>query len=114
MTPREAFSAGARSMVIGVVNPGGFIPDAWIAPLVEAMEAGLDIVSGMHGQLAVRAELAEAATRFGCRLIDRAIAPEGYSLGHRAATRWPAPAHRRNRLRALQEKYGARADPCIP
>lgn len=26
MTPREAFSAGARSMVIGVVNLGGFIP----------------------------------------------------------------------------------------
>lgn len=35
------------------------------------MEAGLDIVSGMHGQLADRAELAEAATRFGRRLIDR-------------------------------------------
>jgi len=27
LTPKEAFARGARSVVIGVVNLGGFIPD---------------------------------------------------------------------------------------
>jgi uncharacterized NAD-dependent epimerase/dehydratase family protein len=82
MTPAEAYARGARSMVIGVVNLGGFIPDRWIAPLVQAMEAGLDVVSGMHGRLSDRAELADAASRFGRRLIDVRIPPEGIPIAN--------------------------------
>src|SRR5690606_2778493 len=48
MTPAEARLAGARALVIGVANEGGVIPPSWIPALVEAVEAGLDIVSGMH------------------------------------------------------------------
>src|SRR3546814_5047637 len=51
LSPAEARAAGARSMVIGVANQGGVIGDAWVAVLVEAMEAGLDIVSGLHTRL---------------------------------------------------------------
>lgn len=81
MTPDAAHARGARSMVIGIVNLGGFIPDAWIAPLLQAMEAGLDIVSGMHGRLSDRPELAEAAARLGRRLVDVRIPPEGLAPG---------------------------------
>jgi len=75
MTPEAAYARGARSMVIGVVNLGGFIPDSWIAPLLLAMAAGLDIVSGMHGRLSDRTELVEAAARLGRRLVDVRIPP---------------------------------------
>jgi len=81
MTPQAAFDRGARSMIIGVVNLGGTIPDSWIASLLEAMEAGLDIVSGMHGSLSDRPELAEAASRLGRRLIDVRIPPAKIAPG---------------------------------
>jgi uncharacterized NAD-dependent epimerase/dehydratase family protein len=57
-------------LVIGVANPGGFIPDAWMESLIEALEAGLDLISGMHMRLADLPPLREAATRLGRRLID--------------------------------------------
>jgi uncharacterized NAD-dependent epimerase/dehydratase family protein len=70
MTPAEAAARGARSLVIAVANGGGFIPPSWRATLIEALEAGLDIVSGMHVRLAEVPGLAEAAGRLGRRLID--------------------------------------------
>jgi uncharacterized NAD-dependent epimerase/dehydratase family protein len=68
--PAEAFAAGARSLVIGVAPVGGAIPMEWRPALLEAVAAGLDIVSGMHTRLASVPGLAEAAERRGCRLLD--------------------------------------------
>src|SRR5271155_5717971 len=48
LTPREAVARGARALVIGVANSGGVISDSWIPALTEALEAGLDLISGMH------------------------------------------------------------------
>ncbi|MGN7727236.1 DUF1611 domain-containing protein [Luteimonas sp. 22616] len=70
MTPAQARAAGARSLVIGVANPGGRIPDSWLPSLLQALEAGLDLVGGMHARLGGIAALSGAATRFGRRLID--------------------------------------------
>ncbi|HZX71816.1 MAG TPA: DUF1611 domain-containing protein, partial [Rhodanobacter sp.] len=81
LTPGEAWALGARGLVIGVANAGGFIPDTWVAALVEALEAGLDIVSGMHMRLADIPELAAAAERLGRRLIDVRMPPRGIPVG---------------------------------
>ncbi|PSJ38549.1 DUF1611 domain-containing protein [Allosphingosinicella deserti] len=70
MRPAAAYAKGARALVIGVANSGGIIPISWRASLVEALSAGLDIVSGMHVRLASLPDIAEAASRFGRRLID--------------------------------------------
>jgi len=70
LTPREAHAKGARSLVIGVANTGGIIKPEWVASLLEALEAGLDVVSGMHARLAHIPELRAAAERLGRRLID--------------------------------------------
>lgn len=70
MTPAEAAAKGARSMVIGVANAGGVIPEAWLGSLLQAMEAGLDIISGMHVRLADIPRLRNAANALGRRLID--------------------------------------------
>jgi uncharacterized NAD-dependent epimerase/dehydratase family protein len=81
LTPAQAAAAGARGLVIGVANAGGIIPSAWIAGLVEALEAGLDIVSGMHARLSDIPELKAAAERTGRRLIDVRTPPAGIPVG---------------------------------
>lgn len=70
LTPRQAHASGARSVVIGVANVGGIIRDSWIPPLVEALENGLDLISGMHGKLEETAALKTAAERLERRLIN--------------------------------------------
>ncbi|HEY9091823.1 DUF1611 domain-containing protein [Parasphingorhabdus sp.] len=80
MTPAEAKAAGARSLVIGVANPGGVIPESWIVALVEALDAGLNIVSGLHARLEDIPALRKAAARSGQRLIDVRVPPENISV----------------------------------
>jgi len=70
LTPAEARACGARSMVIGVANVGGRILDSWLPSLLEALAAGLDVVSGMHARLGANPVLAAAAQRHHRRLID--------------------------------------------
>jgi len=81
LTPKEARACGARSIVIGVANSGGIIYDSWIASLVEALESGLDIVSGMHMRLADVPQLKAAAARLGRRLIDIRTPPKNIPIG---------------------------------
>ena len=61
-------------MVIGVANVGGMIEEDWIPALLEALEAGLDIISGMHTRLASNPELKAAAERLG--FADRMFTPD--------------------------------------
>lgn len=81
LAPAQAVAEGARGMVIGVANAGGIIPPAWIAGLVEALEAGLDLISGMHAKLGDIPELKSAAQRTGRRLIDVRTPPTGIPVG---------------------------------
>jgi uncharacterized NAD-dependent epimerase/dehydratase family protein len=75
LTPREAYARGARALVIGVANTGGMIRATWIPLLKEALEAGLDLVSGLHAKLRDVPQLNEAAARSGRRLIDVRVPP---------------------------------------
>jgi len=77
LSPAQAFEKGARSLVIGVANSGGFIPDSWIPSLVEALQDGLDVVSGMHTRLADVPALKDAAEHSGQKLIDVRQPPPG-------------------------------------
>lgn len=75
LTPSEAMLRGARSMVIGVANVGGEIRDEWVTAIIDAMEAGLHIVSGMHGRIGQHQAISAASTRYGRRLIDLRVPP---------------------------------------
>lgn len=75
LTPAQAAARGARTMVIGVANQGGVIPPSWIRELLAAIEAGLDLVAGMHSRLQNIEELRDAAARAGTRLIDLRVPP---------------------------------------
>ena len=81
LTPSRAAAAGARSMVVGVANVGGFYPASWTDALLEAARAGLDIVAGMHTRLTELPGLAEAAQASGSRLVDVRVPPKGLPVG---------------------------------
>jgi uncharacterized NAD-dependent epimerase/dehydratase family protein len=67
--------------VIGIANEGGRILESWIPSLVSALEAGLDIVSGMHARLEDTPGLRGAAERHGRRLINVRTPPRGIPIG---------------------------------
>lgn len=70
LTPAAACQQGARALVIGVAPVGGSIAPAWIPALLSALEAGLDLISGMHVRLDEIALLEDTARRCGRRLIN--------------------------------------------
>ncbi len=81
LTPAEARLRGARAMVIGVAIEGGQIAPDWLPVLIEAIDAGLDLVSGMHQRLGDIAVLAAASQRTGVRLIDIRVPPAVIPIG---------------------------------
>lgn len=70
LSPAAVADAGARLLIVGVANFGGKVADNWVPTLVEALEAGLDVASGLHQRLADIPALAQAAARYERRLFD--------------------------------------------
>lgn len=82
LTVREAVRAGAKTLVVGVVNRGGIIGESWISVLVEALEAGLDIACGLHTLLRDQPALVEAAEKHGRKLIDVRVPSVKYPIAN--------------------------------
>ncbi|MDB6103134.1 MAG: nuclear protein [Gammaproteobacteria bacterium] len=80
LTPKAAYARGARGIVIGVANSGGVIAETWIPLLAEALQSGLDIISGMHARLHDVKPLRETAVRLGRRLIDIRVPPQNIHI----------------------------------
>ncbi|HEY0939991.1 MAG TPA: DUF1611 domain-containing protein [Steroidobacter sp.] len=70
LNPAAAASRGAKSLVLAVAPIGGVLPDAWKPTLFDALDAGLDLVNGLHDRLVDVPELREAAQRLGRNLLD--------------------------------------------
>ncbi len=70
MSVEEAAARGVRTLIIGVANPGGVLPESWSADIVRALECGMDVASGLHMKLVDMAEVREAAARNSRRLFD--------------------------------------------
>jgi len=83
LTPAAAARLGAKSLIIGVANPGGFVPDEWLPTLVAALEAGLDIAAGLHDRLSDIPVLRSTAQRLGRALHDVRHPPaSGFPVGN--------------------------------
>ena len=82
MTISDATAAGAKSLIIGSAPVGGAIQANWIPTLLEAIAAGLDIVSGLHTKLASYPELSAAAAKHHVRLIDVRVPPQNLPIGN--------------------------------
>lgn len=70
LDPDEAARRGAGSLVLGIAAVGGALPEHWIASLERALDAGLDVVSGLHARLDAHPRLRAAAMRGRARLVD--------------------------------------------
>lgn len=70
MTIEEAAAAGVKTIVVGVANRGGIIPDAWVESLVRGLELGMDVASGLHNKVAEIPAIADAAKANGRKLFD--------------------------------------------
>lgn len=81
LTPREAASRGVRTLIIGIANDGGFIAPHWVPAIVGALDAGLDVASGLHEPLAGVPEIAAAAKRTGHHLIEVRQPAESFMPG---------------------------------
>ena len=81
MTFDEAVAAGAKTLVIGVANRGGVISPAWQEKLIEALEAGLDIASGLHNLLRDEPTLVAKAEELGRELFDVRVPSVEYPIG---------------------------------
>ena len=81
MTPEEAVEAGAGTLVVGVVNAGGVLPEEWVDDLRRALRAGLDLCAGMHVRLRDVADLGEIAAAEGRTLTDLRFADRRFDTG---------------------------------
>ena len=80
-TIAEAVAAGAKTMVVGVVNAGGVLPDHWISVIVQALESGLDVATGLHKRLRSVPEIAAAAEKYGRKLHDVRFSDQTFATG---------------------------------
>lgn len=81
LTIDEAAGRGARTMVVGVANRGGVIPDHWIDPLVGALMKDMDLASGLHNRLVDIAAIRDTAERHGRNLFDVRHPPREFEVG---------------------------------
>jgi uncharacterized NAD-dependent epimerase/dehydratase family protein len=77
----EAVAQGVKTMVVGAVNAGGVLPGHWIASIVAALDAGLDVATGLHTRLASIDEIRDAAARSGAKLHDVRFSDQRFDTG---------------------------------
>lgn len=75
-------AAGARTLVLGIANPGGRFPEWLIGDALAAIRAGLNIACGLHQRLRDVPELVAAAAEAGVSLFDVRDAPEELPVGN--------------------------------
>ncbi|MCY0154206.1 DUF1611 domain-containing protein [Hoeflea alexandrii] len=77
----EAVAQGVKTMVVGAVNAGGVLPAHWIASIVAALDAGLNVATGLHTRLASIDEIRDAAARSGAKLHDVRFSDQRFDTG---------------------------------
>ena len=82
MTLAEAKEAGAKTLVIGVANRGGVISQAWKEILIEALEMGYDLASGLHNLLSDEHDLVAASQVNGQTLHDVRVPNVEYPIAN--------------------------------
>ena len=77
----EAIAQEIKTMVIGIVNAGGVLSEKWKITIIEAIESGLNIASGMHTRLRDIPEIKTAADKNNVNLFDLRFNEQTFSTG---------------------------------
>jgi len=67
---QQAAEQGAKSFVLGFANSGGTLEPAWVPAILEAMELGMDVISGLHDKLTDIDAIKNKAKALGRQLTD--------------------------------------------
>lgn len=82
LTMAQGKAAGANTLVLGIANAGGVLGPDLIEDARTALEAGMDVASGLHARLRDVPELARLADEKGLRLIDVRDPPADLKVGN--------------------------------
>ncbi len=79
-TLEQAIALGANALLIGITPPGGQLPLPWRAIILNAINHGLQVISGLHHFLSQDEEFSRAAQQHGVQLIDLRRVPDDLSV----------------------------------
>jgi uncharacterized NAD-dependent epimerase/dehydratase family protein len=65
-----ALAEPPNTLLIGIAPTGGKLPDSWRAAILEAIDAGMDVHSGLHTFLGDDPEFSAAAHAKGVQIVD--------------------------------------------
>ena len=77
----DAIKAGAKTFLVGGANSGGVLPDSWTASIVNAIEAGMHVASGLHMRLTDNPAIAQTAANHGRQLHDVRHPTQSFKTG---------------------------------
>ena len=69
-TMAEGLEKNPTAFLLGVATPGGWMPEHWRTWILEAIDAGLEVVNGLHTMLNDDQEFVAKAAQHGVRLWD--------------------------------------------
>jgi uncharacterized NAD-dependent epimerase/dehydratase family protein len=78
---KEAVAAGARTLILGIAGAGGKLGADLVADAAAALDAGLNVASGLHQRLRDEPRLASLARQRNLRLFDVRDPPAGLAVG---------------------------------
>jgi uncharacterized NAD-dependent epimerase/dehydratase family protein len=83
----EALALGVDALLIGIAPTGGKLPPDWRSTILAALDARLDVLSGLHTFIGDDPEFAAAALASGARIVDFRRPPDRMetSIGRRHA-----------------------------
>ncbi len=81
MGAAEAAAKGAKTMVVGAVNAGGVLPEHWVDSILAALDAGLNVATGLHSRLSDVPAIRERAAEKGLALFDVRHSPVRFATG---------------------------------
>jgi uncharacterized NAD-dependent epimerase/dehydratase family protein len=77
----EAAAAGARTLVLGIASSGGKLGSDLVRDAAEALEAGMNVASGLHERLRDEPRLVALAEERGLQLFDVRDPPANLTVG---------------------------------
>lgn len=81
LTFAEAVRRGARTLVLGIANAGGVMSPLLVSDAVAALQAGLNLASGLHARLRDQPAIRAAADEHHRELFDVREPPAGLPIG---------------------------------
>lgn len=83
----DTYEMGPSALLIGIAPTGGGLPVLWRRQILDAINHGLDVISGLHYMMNSDSEFVSAAEVRGVQLIDVRQPPDGLTVATMAARR---------------------------